>query len=51
LASFFGDSGHEMTASTLPTCVIVTPRSALGPLGLIEALTIAVPRTSARADK
>ena len=42
LASFFSDSGHEITTSILPTFVIVTLRSSAGVLGLIEGLSDAL---------
>ena len=42
LASFFSDSGHEITTSILPTFIIVTLRSSAGVLGLIEGLSDAL---------
>ena len=42
LASFFSDSGHEITTSILPTFLTVTLRSSAGVLGLIEGLSDAL---------
>lgn len=42
VASFFSDSGHEITTWILPTFVIVTLRSSAGVLGLIEGLSDAL---------
>src|SRR5437763_6746718 len=39
LASFFSDSGHEITTSVLPTFVTVTLRGSAGALGLIEGIS------------
>ncbi len=39
LASFFSDSGHEMTTSVLPSFLTVTLRASAGALGLIEGLS------------
>jgi MFS family permease len=39
LASFFSDSGHEITTSVLPTFVTVTLRGSAGGLGLIEGVS------------
>ncbi len=42
LASFFSDSGHEMTTSVLPSFLIVTLRSSAGVLGLVEGISDAL---------
>lgn len=42
LASFFSDSGHEITTSILPSFLIVTLRSSAGVLGLIEGVSDAL---------
>jgi MFS family permease len=42
LASFFSDSGHEITTSVLPSFLIVTLRSSAGVLGLIEGVSDAL---------
>jgi MFS family permease len=42
LASFFSDSGHEITTSILPTFVITTLRSSAGALGVIEGVSDAL---------
>ena len=42
LASFFSDSGHEITTSILPTFLTVTLRSSASVLGLIEGLSDAL---------
>lgn len=42
LASFFSDSGHEITTSILPSFVTVTLRGSAGALGLIEGLSDAL---------
>ena len=42
LASFFSDSGHEITTAILPTFLTVTLRSRAGVLGLIEGLSDAL---------
>ncbi len=39
LASFFSDSGHEITTSVLPSFLTVTLRASAGTLGLIEGLS------------
>ncbi len=39
LASFFSDSGHEITTSVLPSFLTVTLRASAGALGLIEGLS------------
>ena len=41
-ASFFSDSGHEITTSVLPTFVTVTLHSSAGVLGLIEGISDAL---------
>ncbi len=42
LASFFSDSGHEITTSLLPSFVTVTLRSSAGALGVIEGISDAL---------
>lgn len=42
LASFFSDSGHEITTSVLPSFVTVTLRSSAGVLGVIEGISDAL---------
>jgi predicted MFS family arabinose efflux permease len=42
LASFFSDSGHEITTSILPTFVTTTLRSSAGALGVIEGISDAL---------
>ena len=42
LACFFGDSGHEITTSLLPSFVTVTLRASAGALGLIEGISDAL---------
>ena len=42
LASFFSDSGHEITTALLPTFVTVTLRSSAAALGLIEGISDAL---------
>jgi MFS family permease len=42
LASFFSDSGHEITTSLLPSFVTVTLRSTAGTLGVIEGISDAL---------
>lgn len=42
LASFFSDSGHEITTSVLPSFVTVTLRSSAGALGVIEGVSDAL---------
>jgi len=42
LASFFSDSGHEITTSLLPTFVTVTLRASAGALGVIEGISDAL---------
>lgn len=39
LASFFSDTGHEITTSVLPSFITVTLRSTAGALGLIEGIS------------
>jgi MFS family permease len=42
LASFFSDSGHEITTSILPTFVTTTLRSSASALGVIEGISDAL---------
>lgn len=42
LASFFSDTGHEMTTSLLPSFITVTLRSTAGALGLIDGISDAL---------
>lgn len=39
LASFFSDTGHEITTSVLPSFITVTLRSTAGALGVIEGIS------------
>lgn len=39
LASFFSDTGHEITTSVLPSFITVTLRSTAGALGIIEGIS------------
>jgi MFS family permease len=42
VASFFSDSGHEITTSVLPSFITVTLRSSAGVLGVIEGVSDAL---------
>jgi MFS family permease len=42
VASFFSDSGHEVTTSILPSFITVTLRSSAGVLGVIEGVSDAL---------
>ncbi len=42
VASFFSDSGHEITTSLLPTFITVTLRASAGVLGVIEGISDAL---------